>query len=115
MEDKFGIKGVLDFLNHEDDDQNTPLLVCVESGSYESAKVSEMEQRINAYLWSQILIENGADVNHCNEDTMYPLHVACTVGSLEIVEVNIGRRCLISILISNYSDPDQEQGNHQQP
>ena len=46
MEDKFGSEGVLDFLNHEDDDQNTPLLVCVESGSYESAKV----EKINEYI-----------------------------------------------------------------
>ena len=43
MEDKFGTEGLLDFLNHEDDDQNTPLLVCVESGSYESAKVKMLK------------------------------------------------------------------------
>ena len=88
MEVKFGKEGVLDFLNHEDDDLNTPLLVCVESGSYESAKVEILKRKaklLNCYF--KILVENGADVNHCNEDTMYPLHVACTVGNMEIVEV----------------------------
>ena len=40
MEDKYGGEGVTNLLSHEDDDQNTPLHVCVESGSYESAKVS---------------------------------------------------------------------------
>ena len=44
MEDKFGKEGVLGVLNQEDDDLNTPLLVCVESGSYESAKVKKMQQ-----------------------------------------------------------------------
>ena len=39
MEDKFGHDGVLDILAQEDDDMNTPLFICVESGSYESAKV----------------------------------------------------------------------------
>jgi ankyrin repeat protein len=39
MEDKFGHEGVLDILAQEDDDMNTPLFICVESGSYESAKV----------------------------------------------------------------------------
>ena len=41
MEDKFGHDGVLDILAQEDDDMNTPLFICVESGSYESAKVQK--------------------------------------------------------------------------
>ena len=39
IEDKFGEEGVHDILALEDDDQNTPLFISVESGSYESAKV----------------------------------------------------------------------------
>lgn len=36
-----------------------------------------------------MLINSGADVNKPNEHTMYPLHSACTVGSLEIAQVII--------------------------
>ena len=39
MEDKFGHDGVLAILAQEDDDMNTPLLISVESGSFEIAKV----------------------------------------------------------------------------
>ena len=39
VEDKHGQEGVLEILDQEDDDMNTPLMISVESGSYESAKV----------------------------------------------------------------------------
>ena len=74
MEDKFGQQGVLDLLAQEDDDGNTPLFICVESGSYESARE---------------LLEAGADVNHFNMDTMYPLHIGCTSGHLEMVQASL--------------------------
>ena len=74
MEDKLGHQGVLDLLGQEDDDRNTPLFISVESGSYESAKV---------------LLEAGADVNHFNIDSMYPLHIACTSGHLEMVQASL--------------------------
>ena len=39
MEEKFGKTGLVDILQHEDDESSTPLLVAVESGSHESTKV----------------------------------------------------------------------------
>ena len=87
MEHKYGGEGVTNLLSHEDDDQNTPLHVCVESGSYESAKVSIYAQEQLLKFCEKILIDNGANINTFNKDTMYPLHIACTVGSLDIVKV----------------------------
>ena len=70
MEEKFGKAGLLDILQYEDDESSTALLVAVESGSHESTKV---------------LISHGANVNHCNEQGLYPLHLACTIGSQDSV------------------------------
>ena len=46
MEEKFGKTGLVDILQHEDDESSTPLLVAVESGSHESTKVL-ISQRAN--------------------------------------------------------------------
>ena len=59
-------------LKDEDIDSNTPLLLGVESGSVEITRH---------------LVERGADVNHHNKGRVYPLHLACTIGSLEIVKL----------------------------
>ncbi len=59
-------------LREVDVDSNTPLLLAVESGSVDIV---------------QHLVELGADVNQCNKNRVYPLHLACTNGSLEIVKL----------------------------
>ena len=50
---------------------NTPLLLAVESGSNEITRH---------------LLDLSADVNHFNKSRVFPLHVACTIGSLDIVK-----------------------------
>ena len=55
-----------------DVDHNTPLMLAVEGGS---ASITEL------------LIEYGSDVNHFNKSRVYPLHSACTNGSLDIVKL----------------------------
>ena len=55
----------------EDIDLNTPLLLAVESGSEEITRH---------------LLDLGANVNHYNKDRVFPLHVACTIGSMDIVK-----------------------------
>ena len=55
-----------------DVDHNTPLMLAVEGGS---AGITE------------ILLEYGSDVNHYNKSRVYPLHSACTNGSLDIVKI----------------------------
>ena len=59
-------------LHDEDLDQNTPLSLAVESGSVEI---------------TNHLLKLGADVNHFNKNRVYPLHSACTIGSLELVQL----------------------------
>ncbi len=59
-------------LREEDVDSNTPLLMGIESG--------------NVDIVSH-LVEAGGDVNQCNRNRVYPLHLACTNGSLEIVKL----------------------------
>jgi len=59
-------------LRKEDVDDNTPLLLGVESGSVEITRH---------------LLERDADVNHYNKSKVYPLHLACTIGSLDIVKL----------------------------
>ena len=51
---------------------NTPLLLAVEGGSADI---------------THHLLEHGSDVNHYNDSRVYPLHTACTIGSLEIVKI----------------------------
>ena len=90
-------------LTHEDDDMNTPLLISVESGSNETAR---------------ILITAGANVNHCNKDVMYPLHLACTIGSIEIVKVRpvrviIGYFYKLSLLLYLSTDVGAKPGQSQ--
>ena len=53
-------------------DHNTPLMLAVEGGS---AAITEL------------LIEHGSDVNHFNKSRVFPLHSACTNGSLDIVKI----------------------------
>jgi ankyrin repeat protein len=65
-----------------DMDQNTALLLAVESGS---ATITEH------------LLECGSDVNHFNKSRVYPLHSACTNGSLDIVKI------LVKVLSSKSS------------
>lgn len=55
-----------------DVDHNTPLMLAVEGGC---ASIT------------QLLIEYGSDVNHFNKSRVYPLHSACTNGSLDIVKL----------------------------
>ena len=58
-------------LQEVDLDHNTPLWLAVEAGS---ASIIEL------------LIEYGSNVNHFNKSKVYPLHSACTNGSLAIVQ-----------------------------
>lgn len=62
----------MQMLKDEDNDNNTPLLLAVESGSVDITKH---------------LLDFGANVNHFNKARVYPLHLACTIGSLEIVKL----------------------------
>ena len=59
-------------LKDVDIDDNTPLLLAVESGSTDITKH---------------LLDHGANVNHSNKSRVHPLHLACTIGSLEIVKL----------------------------
>jgi ankyrin repeat protein len=68
----------------EDSSRSTALLLAVEAGSREVA---------------HHLIKLGADVNHCNRNRLFPLHVACAVGSLHIVKLLIRVRQILLIEI----------------
>ena len=66
-----GVEEVKLMTKDVDVDHNTPLMLAVEAGS---ASITEL------------LIEYGSDVNHFNKSLVYPLHSACTNGSLDIVK-----------------------------
>ena len=61
---------------------NTPLLLAVEGGSADI---------------THHLLEHGSDVNHYNDSRVYPLHTACTIGSLEIVKILVAVRSYVRI------------------
>ena len=96
--------GLATLLHTTDDTGNSPLLVCVESGSRESAQVRRGRHHNSALSW-QVLLERGAEVNCSNENGVMPLHVACTVGSLQIVEILIENKAAINCLTKNFQTP----------
>eukprot|EP00094_Tigriopus_californicus_P006606 TCALIF_06362-PA protein Name:"Similar to trpa-1 Transient receptor potential cation channel subfamily A member 1 homolog (Caenorhabditis elegans)" AED:0.12 eAED:0.12 QI:8/0.6/0.31/0.93/1/1/16/267/1355 len=77
-------------LKDEDNDNNTPLLLAVESGSVDITRH---------------LLDFGANVNHFNKARVYPLHLACTIGSLEIVKLLLHRQATINCINSSYQTP----------
>ena len=62
---------------------NTPLLLAVEGGCAEITRH---------------LLEYDSDVNHYNMSRIQPLHIACTIGSLEIVKILIAVSIILNIL-----------------
>ena len=68
----YGKDELKQMLREVDLDSNSPLLLAVESGSVDIVRH---------------LLELGADVNQSNNKRVYPLHLACTNGNLEIVKL----------------------------
>ncbi len=69
----YGKDEIKQMLKEADIDSNTPLLLAVESGDKEIVRH---------------LVELGADVNQPNQkNRAFPLHLACTVGEIEIVKL----------------------------
>ena len=88
-------------LHMVDLDHNTPLSLAVE-GTH-----SRLKDEIFLYFGQLIcllflggsapitkhLLDYGSDVNHFNKSRVYPLHSACTNGSLEIVKILVKVYC----------------------
>ena len=72
VEDKLGESGLQQMLEMEDVERSTALMISVESGSGDSAKV---------------LIEAGARVNIVNDNNLSPLHLAATHGVADIAKI----------------------------
>ena len=97
----YGESEVKKLLQMVDLDHNTPLSLAVE-GTHSRLK-SEIfwyfDQLICVLFLggsapiTKHLLDYGSDVNHFNKSRVYPLHSACTNGSLEIVKILVKVYC----------------------
>ena len=105
VEDKFGNQSIESFLEKEDCDKTTALMISVESGNWEITKLLiEAGAKINtvnsggftplhlAALHgssdvANILIENGAEIDAVNHDGQTPLHVASSNVCIKMIKI----------------------------
>ena len=46
------------------------------------------------------LIQYGSDVNHYNKSRVYPLHSACTNGTLDIVKILVKVSAFFGVIVN---------------
>jgi ankyrin repeat protein len=84
-------------VNKESNDGTSPLLLATALGDYEMVKE---------------LVSIGANLNQCDMNNVYPIHIACQEGALDLVKLFIDNNAELRVISNAGNVPISLAANH---